>query len=268
MKILEVVAHSSEGVGLADLCREVGLHSSTTFHLAKTLVTLGLLRQDAQRKRYRIGPTLFGLASRALNEIELLDAVSPFLAELARETGESSHVAILVEQSAVIIGKHDAPGSIRLAERVGSARPSYTTAIGKVLLSGMSSEKLDEYLDDTDLVAITPHTITDRGALKKSIAEVRRFGLATDNREFDSDVRCLASPVFDFRGQMIAAVGITGPVFRFNTAKMTGAALHVRRVATECSQRLGVDLSRIGRFETSLKELKAWLTFLSREMDS
>ncbi|MEP7456607.1 IclR family transcriptional regulator [Phyllobacterium sp. SB3] len=241
MSILQVVAHAREGVGLADLCKEIGLHSSTTFHLAKTLVTLGLLRQDAQSKRYRVGSTLFGLATGALDEIEILNVASPFLTQLALDTGESSHIAVLAGKDVVIIGKQDAAASIRLAERVGSARPSYATAIGKAMLSGFTAMMLDEYFEKTDLVSITPKTVTDIDTLRKAIEDVRETGIAFDDGEFDSEVRCLASPVFDFRGQVIAAIGITAPMFRMTLGKISEVSDQVKRAARQLGAQFGAE---------------------------
>src|SRR3569832_505346 len=91
--ILEEVARHREGVGLADLSKRVGLHNSTTFHLARTLVSLGYLRQEKESKRYRIGRPLFALAASALGEVEMVNVATPLLEDLSRETSESSHFA-------------------------------------------------------------------------------------------------------------------------------------------------------------------------------
>ena len=88
--ILEEVARHREGIGLADLSKSVGLHNSTTFHLAKTMVSLGYLRQEKDSKRYRVGRPLFALAASALDEIEMVNLATPVLEELSRETSESA----------------------------------------------------------------------------------------------------------------------------------------------------------------------------------
>ena len=82
------------GIGLADLSKLVGLHNSTTFHLAKTLVSLGSLRQERDSKRYRVGRPLFARAASALDEIEMVNLATPILEDLSRETGESGHFAV------------------------------------------------------------------------------------------------------------------------------------------------------------------------------
>ncbi len=92
--ILEEVARHREGIGLADLSKRVGLHNSTAFHLVKTMVSLGYIRQEKDTKRYRVGRPLFALAASSLDEIEMVNVATPVLEDLARDTGESSHFAV------------------------------------------------------------------------------------------------------------------------------------------------------------------------------
>ncbi len=104
-ELLETVARSPDGIGLADLSRTLGLHSSTTFHIAKTLLTLGYLRQVEQSRFYRIGRPLFALASAALDEVELISAARPVLAELANATGETSYFGVMSGEKLVVLAK-------------------------------------------------------------------------------------------------------------------------------------------------------------------
>jgi DNA-binding IclR family transcriptional regulator len=237
--ILQSVARSRHGIGLAQLSKEVGLHSSTTFQLAKTLVTLGMMRQEPDSKRYRVGPQLFSLASGALDELELLNVAVPYLSRLAQETGENSHVAVNSGREVVIIGKCDGTSTIRLAERVGTARPPHATAIGKMLLSALPEERLNNLLSSMSLNAITPKTITDPEQLRLAIQEAAQNGIAFDDGELDIDVRCLAAPVFDFRNQMIAAIGISAPVWRMGLNRISDLSAIVRKAADELSKELG-----------------------------
>jgi DNA-binding IclR family transcriptional regulator len=237
--ILQVVAHSRQGIGLADLCKEVGLHTSTAFHLAKTLVTLGLLRQEQDSKRYRVGSRLFSLASGALDERELLDISMPVLTSLAEDTGENSHIAVRSGQDIFIVGKCDGTASIRLAERVGTARPPHATALGKMLMSALQPAQLDKLIGSITLNQITPKTIVDPQLLKKEIENTARNAIAFDDGEFDPDVRCLAAPVYDFRGQMIAAIGISAPMWRMGLNRVGDVSAVVINSANNLSTLLG-----------------------------
>jgi len=90
--ILEEVARHREGIGLADLSKLVGLHNSTTFHLAKTMVSLGYMRQEKESKRYRVGRPLFALAASALDEVEMMSLAMPILEQLSRDAGEAAQI--------------------------------------------------------------------------------------------------------------------------------------------------------------------------------
>src|SRR5882757_5602206 len=116
--LLEEVARHREGIGLAELSKLVGLHNSTTFHLAKTMVTLGYLRQERDSKRYRVGRPLFALAASALDEIEMVNLATPILEDLSRETGESGHFAVRMGDSVIVIARTSGAGAFQLTDRV------------------------------------------------------------------------------------------------------------------------------------------------------
>jgi IclR family transcriptional regulator, KDG regulon repressor len=212
--ILEAVARHREGIGLADLTKLVSLHNSTTFHLAKTMVSLGYLRQEKDTKRYRVGRPLFALAASALDEIEMVNLATPVLEELSRETGESSHFAVRMGDAVIVIARTGGPGAFQLADRVGVVRPAHCTALGKIILASLSEDQLRRFLDRVELKPSTKKSITDPRALLREIAEVRRTGVAYDDGEFNLEVCCAAVPVRDFTGQIVGALGISGPIWR------------------------------------------------------
>ena len=192
--IMEEVARSRDGISLAELSKRVGLHNSTTFHLVKTLVSLGYIRQIKDTKRYRIGRPLFALAASALDEIEMVSLAMPVLEDLSRETGEGGHFAVRMGDSVVVIARTAAPGAFQLAERVGVVRPAHCTALGKVILAALRDDQLDRFLARVELTPVTPRSITEPRALKKDIDGVRRSGIA-----FDEANSILKSAAWAFR---------------------------------------------------------------------
>jgi DNA-binding IclR family transcriptional regulator len=237
--ILEEVARQREGIGLAELSKRVGLHNSTTFHLAKTMVSLGYIRQDKDSKRYRVGRPLFALAASSLDEIEMVSLATPILEDLARETGESSHFAVRMGDAVVVIARTSGPGAFQLADRVGVVRPAHCTALGKVILAALRPEQLERLLDRLDLKPSTERSITEIATLKREIDEVRRAGMAFDDGEFNAEVRCVAVPVVDFTGQTIGALGISGPVWRLSIQALQSRARLVQSAAERLSAEFG-----------------------------
>ncbi|MBI3530114.1 MAG: IclR family transcriptional regulator [Betaproteobacteria bacterium] len=236
--ILESIAGSNQPLSLADLSRATGLHTSTTFHLIKTLIVLGYVIQDEAR-RYRIGPRLFMQAAGAFNEVELVNLAMPHLKRLAEETGETTHLAVRADAGIAVIAKVDARSSIRSSERVGIVRPAYCTAIGKVLLSALPKEDLDAYLRSGPYEAYTPKTITTPAALREEIKRVAAAGTAYDDAEFNHELRCIAAPVRNFTQQTIAAFGISGPVWRVTLKDMQRLSTRVASIADDLSRDLG-----------------------------
>jgi DNA-binding IclR family transcriptional regulator len=237
--ILEEVARHREGIGLAELSKQVGLHNSTTFHLARTLASLGYLRQDRDSKRYRIGRPLFALAASALDEIEMVHVATPVLEDLSRETGESGHFGVRMGDEVVVIARTSGPGAFQLTERVGVVRPVHCTALGKIILAALRPDQLKRTLERIDLKPSTENSITDAAALLKEIEEIRRTGIAFDDGEFNTEVRCIAVPVLDFTGQTIGALGISGPIWRLSNQALQGHARLVRAAANRLSTELG-----------------------------
>ena len=187
--ILEEVARNREGIGLADLSKRVGLHNSTTFHLVKTMVSLGYIRQ-LKDKRYRIGRPLFVLAASALDEMEMVSMATPVLEHLSMSTGESSHFAVRMSDDVVVMARTPGPSKFQLTDRVGVVRPAYCTALGKVILAALRPEQFDRYLDRVELKPLTSKTIVDRQRFVQEIEDVRSSGIGFDDGEFDEEVRC------------------------------------------------------------------------------
>jgi DNA-binding IclR family transcriptional regulator len=237
--ILEEIARNRDGIGLAELSKRVGLHNSTAFHLIRTMVSLGYIRQMKETKRYRIGRPLFALAASALDEIEMVSLATPLLEELSRQTGETSHFAVRMGDAVMIIARTSGPGAFQLADRVGVVRPAHNTALGKVILAALRPEQLEHYLARGELKAFTPKSITEPDRLRQEIEEVRRSAIAFDDGEFDAELRCVAVPVRDFTGQTIGAIGISGPIWRLSIQTLQSRARIVRAAAERLSAEFG-----------------------------
>ena len=237
--ILEEVARHREGIGLAELSKLVGLHNSTTFHLAKTMVSLGYLRQEKDFKRYRVGRPLFALAASALDEIEMVNVATPILEELSRETSESAHFAVRMGDAVVVIARTSGPGAFQLTDRVGVVRPAHCTALGKIILASLRPDQLKRFLERIDMKPSTKKSITDVAVLLREIAEIKRSGIAFDDGEFNPEVRCVAVPVTDFTGQVIGALGISGPIWRLSNQTLHSSAKIVQAAANRLSAEFG-----------------------------
>jgi IclR family KDG regulon transcriptional repressor len=242
--IAEEIARNREGIGLAELSKRVRLHNSTTFHLVKTMVSLGYVSQLADSRKYRIGRRMFTLAAGALDEIELVNVATPVLEKLTRGTGEYTHFAIRSGEQIVVVAKVAGTGIFQMVDRTGAVRPAHATALGKVLLAALSPSQLERYLDNYELHKFTAKTIVEREALLREIGEVKRRGLAFDDGEFDPEARCVAVPVRDFTGRVAGAIGMSGPMWRLSLQALQEKSKYVREAAVELSAELGFHAER------------------------
>jgi DNA-binding IclR family transcriptional regulator len=237
--ILDVVADSPFGIGMTEISHRVGLHPSTVFHLVKTLLKLELLLQDEESKKYRVGTRLFALASGASRERTLLDLGTPILQELSELTGESSHLAVRSRSQVLVIARMPGTGMLQMNERIGVTRPIHATAIGKALLAFTPERERDVLIDGLVLAQITAATITDHERLKAEAAQIFAEGVAHDRSEFDPDLRCVAMPVHDFSGACVAAIGLSGPVWRMTAEAIETRVAQLGAAARRLSQKLG-----------------------------
>jgi IclR family transcriptional regulator, KDG regulon repressor len=237
--ILEEIARNRDGITLAELSKQVGLHNSTTFHLVRTMVTLGYLRQSKDTKKYRIGRSLFLLAASSFDEIEMANSAEPILEVLSQQTGETGHVAVRTHDLVSIIAKSHAPGALQLTERAGVTRAMYCTALGKIMLAAMSDDELENYLARVQLKPMTEKTIIDAARLREEVLEARKNNFAYDDSEFNSEIRCIAVPVRGFSGDVVAAIGVSGPVWRMSLSNLQAKRETLLHAAEALSSEFG-----------------------------
>lgn len=237
--VLEEVARHRNGITLSELSRELGLHTSTLYHVTRTLVSLGYLRTGTDDKRYRMGRGIFQLASACLDEAEICATANPYLEKLSEATGEATHYAIWERRKALILVRHAGPNALQINERAGTLRPVHCTAIGKALLSGLEPDAYDEYTRDIDFAPFTPSTLKDPQELRLQVEKARRDGIAFDDCEFNAEVRCMAATVRDFSGKVVGAIGFSGPVWRMSLSDMADYTSITRSIAAELSEQFG-----------------------------
>jgi IclR family transcriptional regulator, KDG regulon repressor len=139
----------------------------------------------------------------------------------------------------IVVARTSGPGPFQFADRVGVVRPAHCTALGKVILAALRPEQFERYLARAELKAFSPKSITEIEPLRREIAAVRQNGVAFDDGELDPELRCVAVPVHDFTGQVIGAIGISGPVWRMSIQTLQSHARIVQTAAMRLSTEFG-----------------------------
>lgn len=211
-RALSLLTLLQTGAQSLDECAEhLEVHKSTALRLLQTLEADGFVTHD-ERHRYRLGRALFALAGAALEQRDVRGAVRPHLERLNEATGQTVHLAALESGEAVYIDKLEARAGIRMYSRIGLTAPLHCTAVGKVLIAALPAAERERIAAHLAYPRMTASTITDPRDYLAELDRVRRAGWAHDRREHESFVECVAAPVRDATGAVVAAASVTVPI--------------------------------------------------------
>jgi DNA-binding IclR family transcriptional regulator len=231
----------------AQITAELGLPRTTVHELVTTLVERGYLDSvPGAPIRFRLGMRLFQLGSQFADRLDLVREAQEGAAEVAAECDETVHVAILDGADVVYIAKADSTHPVRMVSAVGRRLPAHCTAVGKMLLSGLSKEAFDaRYPRGHNLPAMTPQSVTSVTKLRAQLIRARDEGVAYDDCESNEVVRCVSAPIYDHSGRMVAAMSISVPTMRWTDERALEWTELVRSGAAALSQRLGHQVALI-----------------------
>jgi DNA-binding IclR family transcriptional regulator len=237
-EILDMLALSSVGLTKMEIARKIGIPYSTAFNLLNTMADHGYVRKDEAGGRYYLGLKLLSLGSAQLKDANLRDSAAVVLEQLVRQTGMTAHLAILDRGEAIYIDKKEPDGFVKINSWVGKRNFIHTSAVGKALVAWLDEEEARR-LWDQGLPKRTSHTITSWKKLKADLIETRERGYATDREEDELGGRCVAAPIFDAAGLVVASVGVSGIVSQVPDERFAVLGEMLRGAAQEISRRLG-----------------------------
>ncbi len=239
LDLLEALAERGEA-GIAQLSSRVGLHASTVHRLLSTLIARGYVRQNPGTGRYLLGLKPLEVARAVRDHLDLRMEALPVLRDLMRRSGETANLAVLDDQQVVYLEQVSSPGwMLRMFVQVGARAPLHSTASGKVLLAHLAPERLRGMLSSYLLVPFASRTIVDMGVLMAELEEVRQQGYATDYGEQEEGVSCIAGPVRDDTGEVVAAISISGPWIRITPDRVPSLVPLVVEACARLSAALG-----------------------------
>jgi len=236
--LLLALGESQGDAGVTELARRLGLHKSTASRLLSTLQKRGLVEQDEETGKYRLGLVVIRLAEHAERTLDLRRIALPELERLARLTHETTGLGILDGDSMLPVAQVDGPNLVAMVDWTGRSTPLHCVASGKVLLSSLAEREVLRVVRH-GLVSYTERTIGGLEPLLEELARIRRRGYATAIGEYEAGLNAVAAPVHDARGNVIAAVGIWGPSFRLTPRRIPELSAQARAAAAAISARLG-----------------------------
>jgi DNA-binding IclR family transcriptional regulator len=237
--ILRVFSIEEPELGVTEISRRVGLHKSTTFRLLSTLIAEGLVAQNPETERYRLGIGLLELAGYVQIFTEIRQAAGPYIQALAQESGGTVNVSVL--EAGMSFNLEQAVPRGFLVNNygwVGRRTPLHATSTGKVLLTWLSPAQFGATVDEP-LEAFTRHTITDIEVLQDELLSVKMAGYAIGHEEYEIGLNAVAAPIYNRKGDVVAALSVSGPAYRLSPNNFETVAGAVIRTANRISLELG-----------------------------
>ena len=236
--LLLALGNSPGDAGVTELARRLGLHKSTASRLLATLQRRGLVEQDEESGKYRLGLVVIRLAERAERTLDLKGIAYAELERLARTTRETVSLGILERDAYLTVAQVDGPNMVACPDWTGRTTPLHCTASGKVLLAALAERDVLR-IARPGLPARTERTITTLETLMEELAKIRRRGFATAFSEWIAGTNAIAVPVLDARGRVIASVGVWGPSFRITPVRVAELVTAARAASAAITTRLG-----------------------------
>lgn len=245
LDVLELFLDDTETLSTPEIVARLQLPRTTGHELVTTLVARSWLAPvPGSPGRFRLGVRSFQLGSLYAGRLDLAREGRAVAEQVAAACDETVHLAILDGTDVIYIAKVDSTHAVRMVSAVGRRLPAHCTAVGKMLLAGLSEAAFDaRYRPDQPLPTLTPNSLASVPRLKRALAEVPERGLASEYCESNPDVACVAAGVYDHTGEMVAAMSISVPTSRWSDER------HERwgELVAEGAAALSTQLGRRGR---------------------
>lgn len=238
MQVLEILRKEKKS-GVTEIGNKLGVNKSTAFRILSTLEDKGFVEKDDVTSKYKLGIRLIKFSNSVINDLDITKIAKPLLRELVEMTGESAHLCILSKSKAVFIDQVKSSEVINVSAKIGGEEPLYCSAVGKSMIAFLPEKQLNDLIDIQKFIAFTPRTITSRQVLLEQLEKIKEVGYAVDDEEINSGVRCIAAPIRNFKGKVVASVGISCPANRVPIESIGQYSEAVKKIATSISGKLG-----------------------------
>ncbi len=236
--LLKTFTEEDEHLGISELAKRLSVAKSTVHRLAGALLDEGLLQQNPETGRYSLGVGLFSLGSLVRSRLDVTIESKSILNALREKSQENVRLAVLERASVIFLHDFESNQTLRLRSATGQMKPAYCTAEGLCLIAGLRQPQMATFLK-FPRTQRTERTVTEEAEFLQRVRRVKRMGYAFEDEECDEGTRCVAAPIYNAEGRVVASVGVAGPRVRIKKTDVTGLATMVQEAADEISRRMG-----------------------------
>jgi IclR family KDG regulon transcriptional repressor len=238
--ILQALGEQKE-IGVSELSQRLMMSKATTYRFLQTMKSLGYITQEGEADKYGLTLKLFELGAKSLEYVDLISIANKEMAVISDQTLEALHLGTLDENAIIYVHKIDSKYNLCMQSRIGRRNPLYSTAIGKVLLAERDESFVRNVLKDVEFIQHTENTIKNVDELLAELAQVRQDHYAQDNEEQEPGIRCVAAPVYDRFGSVIAGLSISLPTIRFTDEDLPRYVRLLHDACRKISSQLGFE---------------------------
>lgn len=235
LDVLEALAAGRTGV--SEIARELGAAKSGVHKILANLETRGYVRAGPDHEYY-LGLKLWELGVSAVSELNLREAALPHMQALTDRTGEGTLLSVYDRGEVVYLEKTTSPRPVTATTRVGGRAPAFCTATGKAILAWQTREEIDRVLT-LPLESFNEATVTNPTEIIEDLETVRQRGFALNLGQWRGEIYGVAAPIRDYTDEVVAALGLSGPAFRFGSGGIEAVAPDVIATANKISAQLG-----------------------------
>ncbi|MBV7273690.1 IclR family transcriptional regulator [Clostridiaceae bacterium UIB06] len=239
LKILECFSREVKELKLTEISKMLEMPKSTTSNLIYTLLDMGYIEQNNENGKFSLGAKLFILGKVFEHHLNMVEIAKPYMETLRNKFNESVHLSISYNNAGICIEKIEGFNAIGMNSQVGKTLPLHCTASGKLILSGMSEEKLETTLKNIDLFKRTEATITDVDIIRREINLIKEKGYSIAVEEGEIGLTSIAAPIYNYKGELIACLSIAGPSARIDGNVRDEIVQELLKISKEVSAKLG-----------------------------
>jgi len=236
--ILQALGDQKE-IGVSELSQRLMMSKATTYRFLQTMKTLGYVTQEEEADRYALTMKLFELGSKSLEYVDLIALADKEMRLISEQTNEALHLGTLDEDAIIYVHKIDSTYNLRMQSKIGRRNPLYSTAIGKVLLAERKESFIRATLADVAFIKHTEKTIENTDQLLTELKRVKVQHYAEDNQEQEPGLLCIAVPIYDRFGHVIAGISISFPTIRFEEQRLPFYVELLQQAGKNISSQLG-----------------------------
>ncbi|MGN0711419.1 MAG: IclR family transcriptional regulator [Anaerovoracaceae bacterium] len=241
-RVVDIISQEGGETGISQIARKTGYSKSTIFRILYTLQSWNWIEKDEATDKYRLGLFFLQAGKQVKSMLNLEDVARPIMKQLVEETGESVNLGVLFENRVLIAETVSGQKSL-LVRGLQPVFDLYCSGMGKLFLSQMSEDELHEYFTDTEIVKRTSETIITEADMKKEISIIQKEGYSADKEEYEYGLYCIAVPIKNNEGKIIAGLSVSGPVSRMEKGHgLTEIRKYMLAGAREVERRMGYNI--------------------------